>query len=51
VKVLSTCFYLAVLCVADLLVLYTRCGTSWLQNSVIGYDVTWELMTQYIMTH
>jgi len=41
VQVLSTCFYLAVLCVADLLVLYTRCGNSWLQNSVIGYSVSW----------
>jgi len=37
-KVLSTCVYLSVLCVADLLVLLTRCGNPWLAN-LTGYDV------------
>jgi len=46
-KVLSTCFYLAVLCVADLVWLYTRCGDSWLKNRVVGYSVTWQLMIHY----
>jgi len=45
-KVLSTCLYLAVLCVADLLVLYTRCGNHWLMK-VTGYDVNWSLMIHY----
>jgi len=45
-KVLSTCLYLAVLCVADLLLLYTRCGNNWLYD-VIAYDVSWSLMTHY----
>ena len=45
-KVLSTCLYLAVLCVADLLVLYTRCGNNWLKM-VTGYDVTNSLMIHY----
>ena len=45
-KVFSTCLYLAVLCVADLLVLYTRCGNDWL-FIVTGYDVTNSLMIHY----
>jgi len=45
-KVLSTCLYLAVLCVADLVVLYTRCGNDWLKI-VIEYDVSISLMTHY----
>jgi hypothetical protein len=30
IDVMSTCLYLTVLCVTDLLVLYTRCGDEWL---------------------
>ena len=45
-KVLSTCLYLAVLCVADLAVLYTRCANLWI-TSLTGYDVTWDLMIRY----
>jgi len=45
-KVLSTCLYLAVLCVADLLVLYTRCGNQWFAN-LTGYDVTMTSLTGY----
>jgi len=45
-KVLSTCLYLAALCVADLAVLFTRCGNDWLRG-VTGYDVSWNLMIHY----
>jgi len=45
-KVLSTCLYLAVLCVADLTVLYTRCGNPWLFG-ITGYDVSQSLMINY----
>jgi len=45
-KVLSTCVYLSVLCVADLLVLLTRCGNPWLAN-LTGYDVFNSLMIHY----
>ena len=31
-KVMSTCLYLAVLAVVDLIVLYTRCGNDWLTH-------------------
>ena len=31
-KVVSTCLYLAVLAIVDLIVLYTRCGNEWLIN-------------------
>ena len=31
-KVISTCLYLSVLAVVDLIVLYTRCGNEWLVN-------------------
>ena len=34
------------LCVDDLLVLYTRCGDEWL-TGVIGYSVSWRLMVNY----
>jgi len=52
-KVLSTCFYLAVLCVADLIVLYVRCCNNWIAyvtvspDDVTGYDIVWSLMTHY----
>ena len=45
-KVLSTCLYLAVLCVTDLLVLYTRCGDRWMAH-VTGHSVSEDLMKHY----
>jgi len=45
-KVLSTCLYLAVLCVTELIVLYMRCGNDWLTD-VTGYNFTWNLMIRY----
>jgi len=43
---MSTCLYLAALCVADLIVLITRCGNQWL-FIITGYDVSWNLMIHY----
>ena len=42
-KVLSTCIYLSVLAIVDLLVLYTRCGNDWLLK-VSHVDLSHTLM-------
>ena len=42
-KVLSTILYLVVVCIMDLLVLYVRCGNSWVKNS-IQYDFEYASM-------
>lgn len=42
-KVMSTCLYLAVLSIVDLIVLYTRCGNDWLTN-VSKIDLSNRLM-------
>ncbi len=40
-KVLTTCLYLAVICIIDLLVLYIRCGNMWLAHLAdINVEVT-----------
>lgn len=42
-KVISTCLYLAVLAIVDLIVLYTRCGNDWLAH-VARVDLSNHLM-------
>jgi hypothetical protein len=42
-EVISTCLYLAVLSIMDLLVLYTRCGNQWLM-SITELDISTMLM-------